>query len=231
MEAQTAQYSFFESAGSGDGILLTLAIALITVLPQCELHRPKKCTCPNDRASCKASAVSANQIAILDRHKSVASERYVKPPRESIHRATVGVVAGIIDELIVERDFGRVGDGIAVIGLDDSFEAVVWQCAVADQDAKAAGGEIGLVVGSKTVDDAGNADGVVRPSPGLAGDRETTRDSAIHIGEIPWLDVAVGPAGADKRAHRLSQLLLEIEAYAGAVPACRRDHDPDRSRG
>ena len=74
------------------------------------------------------------------------------------------------------------------------------------------------MVGSETVDDAGDADRVVRPSPVLAVDRDAARDSAIHVGKVPRLDIAVGPAGAEKHAHRLRQLLLKIKAHAGAVP-------------
>ena len=84
---------------------------------------------------------------------------------ESIYRATISVVARVGDELIVERDFRRVRDGIAVIGFDDLFEPVIGQCAVADQDSQSTSGQVGLVVRGKTIDDAGNADRIVRACP------------------------------------------------------------------
>ena len=75
---------------------------------------------------------------------------------ESIYRATISVVARVGDELIVERDFRRVRDGIAVTDFDDLFEPVIGQCAVADQDSQSTSGEVGLMVRGKTIDDAGN---------------------------------------------------------------------------
>jgi hypothetical protein len=79
---------------------------------------------------------------ILSRSKDrrrVELELGVEASCESIHRATVGVVCGIGDELVVERNLCRVGGGIAVISLDDLFEPVVGQCAVSDQDSQATG--------------------------------------------------------------------------------------------
>ena len=66
--------------------------------------------------------------------RSIDLKLGMEPAGKSIYRAAVGVVTGIGDELIVERDFRRVRDGIAVISLDDLFETVIRQCAVADQD-------------------------------------------------------------------------------------------------
>ena len=76
MEAQTAQYPLFESAGSCAGILLTLAIVPVTAVPQWELQTPKKCTCPKDSAGCNVSAVRANQNS------------YFKPKRK--HLSSIG---------------------------------------------------------------------------------------------------------------------------------------------
>ena len=67
------------------------------------------------------------------------------------------------------------------------------------------------------VDHAGDADGVVRPSPVLAANRNTGGNGAVDVGEIPRLDVAVGPAGAREHADGLRDLLLDIEADTGAT--------------
>ena len=48
-----------------------------------------------------------------------SSECGVKPPGKNIHRPTVGVVAGVDDELIVEGDFRQGGQSVVVISFDD----------------------------------------------------------------------------------------------------------------
>ena len=79
---------------------------------------------------------------------------------------------------------------------------------------KPAGVEKRRVHAGNAVDDAGDADGVVRPAPLLAVDRDACRDGAVDVGEIPRLDIAVGPAGAREHADRLGHLLLEVHAHA-----------------
>ena len=61
-----------------------------------------------------------------------------------VHWPAVCVVAGISDELIVERDFRQFREGIAIVSIDNLFEPVIRQCAVPNQDAQAASGEIGF---------------------------------------------------------------------------------------
>src|ERR1700733_9198776 len=100
---------------------------------------------------------------------SVASCRYLELPvhtaGEDVGRAAVGVVAGIGDELIIEGELGRGIQRIAVIGLENLFQTIIRQLSVADQDAESTGIEEGDVGAGDAVDDAGNADGVVRPAP------------------------------------------------------------------
>ena len=69
------------------------------------------------------------------------------------------------------------------------------------EDAQAAGVKKGHVDAGDAVDDAGDANGVVRPAPSFAGDRDAARNGAVDVGEILGLDVAVGPAGAGEDAH------------------------------
>src|SRR5271166_2994048 len=90
------------------------------------------------------------------------------------------------------------------------------QLAIADQDAGSAGVEIGLVYARNAVDDAADADGVVGPAPLLAIDGYAAGRGAVGIGEVPGLDGAIGPAAARKHAERLGDLLLQIDADAGA---------------
>jgi len=67
---------------------------------------------------------------------------------------------------------------------------------VADEDAQAAGVEIRPMNAADVVYDTGDSDGIVRPAPVLAVDRDAARDRPVDVGEVPRLDVAVGPAGA-----------------------------------
>jgi hypothetical protein len=95
----------------------------------------------------------------------VTLELPVRPGGEDVHRATVGVVAGIGDELIIEAQLDRRIQRIAVIRLENLLQAVVRQLSVADEDAEPAGVEEGDVGAGDSVDDPGNADGVVGPAP------------------------------------------------------------------
>src|SRR6516225_3438240 len=125
-----------------------------------------------------------------------ALELRVQPYRERVYRTAISVVGGVVHELIIEAHPCRGRQRVAVIGLENLFEPGIWQLSVADQDPQPAGVEKRLVDARDVVDDAGYADRIVRPAPLLAGDRDTTRYRSIDIGEVPWLDIAVGPAGA-----------------------------------
>ena len=70
---------------------------------------------------------------------------------------------------------------------------------------------------TNTVQNTGEADCVVRPCPKLAGDGKSGRHSAVDIGEFVWLNVTVGPPGADKGAEFGRNLLFEIHAHAAAA--------------
>jgi hypothetical protein len=84
----------------------------------------------------------------------VASKLRVQPHRERRHRSAVAVVTGIDDELVVRGGPQR-AEWKAVIGFHDLFVARMRELAVADQDAEAAGIEIGDMWCGKAVDDAG----------------------------------------------------------------------------
>src|SRR5262249_44267523 len=99
------------------------------------------------------------------------SELRVNAPGKHVRRSAVYVVAGIADELIIHRNPRRSGQCIAVISLDDSFNAGIPQLPVSDQNAGPAGIEIGLVYARNCIDDGAIADRVVRPTPIFAVDR------------------------------------------------------------
>src|SRR5579883_830474 len=154
----------------------------------------------------------------------------VQANTENRGRASVAVIGGIDDQLIVERDL-RGKPGKAVIGLEDAFVTRMRQLAVADQDTKAAGVEKRLMNIDDAIVDAGNAPDVVVAPPQLAGHRESRRDSAVDVGEVERLLVAVGPAGAGEEADILVDLLLEIHADAAAALIFAHRGDVGRRAG
>ena len=136
---------------------------------------------------------------------------------KNVYWPPVGIVAGIGDELIIDGNPRRSGQRVTVIGFDNAFDAGMRQLPITDQDAGAAGVEIGLMYAGNAVDDAADADGVVRPAPLLAIDGYAAGRGAVGIGEVPGLDGAISPAAARKHAERLGDLLLQIDADAGAA--------------
>jgi hypothetical protein len=59
----------------------------------------------------------------------------------------------------------------------------------------------------------------------FATERDTSRYSAVNVGDVPWFDVAISPAGAGEHTQGLGNLLLQVEAHAGpaGVTAYRID--------
>src|SRR5262245_2939763 len=131
----------------------------------------------------------------------------MKPPSKNVYWAAIGVVSRIGDELIVEADFCRGGKCVAVIGLDDLLQPGMWQRACADERRQGSGVIIGGVCAGNAIDDACDANRVVRPVPQLAVERGPYLDRAVDVGVIPRLDIAVGPAGTSEQAHGVGHLL------------------------
>src|ERR1700738_2258751 len=126
-----------------------------------------------------------------------------------MHRAAVGVVGGVGDELILRRKGEALVDRIGVVGLENALVAII-ELAVTDQEAKAARGQEVPVGSRKSVDRAANAERVAGASPIAALDRQAAGETAIDIGKRQDLVLAVVPAGAGKQADILDELLLEI---------------------
>ena len=109
------------------------------------------------------------------------------------NRSAILIVAGVDNELIVGGHMRRGRDCIIVIGLDDLFRSRMRQHAVADQYAEPAGIKECFVLFGNAVDDAGDAERVVRPAPLLAVERQSCRRGAVDVGKFIGLDFAVGP--------------------------------------
>ena len=141
----------------------------------------------------------------------------MNPSGEGINRSAIRIVGGVVDELIIEGEFCHGGQRIAVIGLDELLQARMRQLPIADKNASPSEIEKLLVDTGNTVDHTGNSNPVVRPAPLLSGKRDACLDRAVDVGKIPWLDCAVGPAGASKHAEVCRDLLLDVDAHAGPV--------------
>ena len=148
----------------------------------------------------------------------------MNPPGNKIYRPAVGIVGGIVDELIIEAELRRGGESVAVIGLYDLLQTGVRQLSVADKDAQASGVEKRLVDAGNAVDDPGYANPVVRPSPLLTRHGDACLHGAVDVGEVPRLLRPIGPAGAGEHADVLGDLLFQVEAHArpGSGTCARR---------
>ena len=67
--------------------------------------------------------------------------------------------------------------------------------------------------GRDFVDDAGNGEGVVRPSPQLALEREPPGDRLINVGVFVWLNLAVRHAGAGEDCDGVANGQIEPYEY------------------
>src|ERR1700680_3082800 len=92
--------------------------------------------------------------------------------REYRGRSTVGVVGGIGDELIVERQRAPFVEVIGIECLEDFLFAVV-QLAITDQQADATRSEEVTMRAGETVDRPSNSDCGLLPPPGGALDGDT----------------------------------------------------------
>src|SRR6188474_1756201 len=75
------------------------------------------------------------------------------------------------------------------------------------------------------VDDTGDSDGIVRPAPVLAIDRDAARDRPVDVRKVPRLDFPLGPTGAGEHAYRIRDLLFQVDADTGAAGICSHRRD------
>src|SRR6202048_131662 len=150
--------------------------------------------------------------------RGASSELRVQAHPKYRRRTAIGVVSRVGDELVVERHARGRRERVAVVCLNDPFEPGIGQVAVADEDSQASVVEKLLMDAGDTVDRSGNSDVVILPPPKLPGQRDAYGGRAVDIGEIPRLNVAVGPAGAGEHANVLRNLLLQIDAHSRAAP-------------
>jgi hypothetical protein len=105
---------------------------------------------------------------------------------------------------------------------------------LADEDAKASGGEKRFMNTGNTVDNAGDADRIILPASCFAGNGDARHDRAVDVGEVPGLDIAICPADTCKYADRVRNLWRTALMSAGspviAASSIASSNSPARPR-
>src|ERR1700688_630626 len=99
----------------------------------CE-RRQQACRCPISWVG-RESAIRSSALPCG------CSELCVQTSRKDGNRSAVGIVAGIVDELIVKAERGPLVEAVGIIGFENLLGAIV-ELAIADQNPKAACSEI-----------------------------------------------------------------------------------------
>ena len=128
---------------------------------------------------------------------------------KDVDRAAVAIVGGIRDELVVERGVNVFANLKVVVGFHRFFQSII-ELAVSGQDALAARGEELLMNGGDGVDDAGQAKGVIGPSPELPLGAQAQGGGAVHIGVNPGFGVTVVPAQTGENADIGGNFLFAV---------------------
>src|SRR5216683_5633077 len=116
-----------------------------------------------------ASACESRLLSWIRRRTALwPSELRVKSARKDRYGATVGIVSGIVDELVVEGKRCPFVEAVSVIRFEDFFSPIV-ELAVADQNTQTSGGEISARFRRETFDDTRDTDFIVGPSPRRSG--------------------------------------------------------------
>src|ERR1700758_5038818 len=97
---------------------------------------------------------------------SSGSKLRVQAPRKDRNRSPVGIVSGIVDELIVEGQRRPLVEAVGVVGFEDLLGGIV-ELAIPDQNPHASGSEVGAGYGRETFDHPCYADLVVRSAPSI----------------------------------------------------------------
>src|SRR5579875_543030 len=142
-----------------------------------------------------------------------ALEIYVRAHTQHGDGPTVLVVAGMCHELGVERGEEATPGMGGVVGLENVLTGVV-QGAIAEEEAFAAQGEIGLVVALDGVCDPNHADLVVGATPAVAGHVAANFKGLVDLRVAEALMLAFVPAEAAEGANVGGELLLEVEPDA-----------------
>src|SRR5260370_693868 len=141
------------------------------------------------------------------------------------HRAAVAVVAGVRDVLHTGSEVNAAPGVDCVVRLDDILAAIV-QFAIAENEAKAAIGEVGLVIFANCVGDECDSSAVLLAMPPYAMRPQSSGEGLIDFGVGEGFGLAVIPAEAAERGQIVGEILLNVDAetiLAIDVPGMVRD--------
>ena len=81
------------------------------------------------------------------------------------------------------------------------------------------------------VDNSRYTDGVVRPAPPFAADRNAAGRCSIDVRKLIRFLGAVGPTGAHERTNVRRDFLLDVHTYAGTALIVANGGDVSRATG
>jgi hypothetical protein len=103
--------------------------------------------------------------------------------REYRHGATVGVVSGVFDPLVVETQVGPRTHGDVIVGFDDLFSPRMRQPAIADENAETARIQVPFACGGDPVIDGRDAEvssGRCQRTPLIEAPTATERSISVN---------------------------------------------------
>ncbi len=136
--------------------------------------------------------------------------------RKDRNRPTVPVIGRVGHVLVVRGQREVFGEARRIERLQDILRPVMRQLPVADENAQAAGSEIGARRARDAVGHGRQAKDVVRAIPSRALEGKARRSGAVDVGEVVRFLAAVVVADARKCTEVGADFLLEVESDAGS---------------
>jgi hypothetical protein len=171
------------------------------------------------------SRVEQRYVGNLGTEVTAKLEFEVKAETRNKDRASVAVVAGVIDVLEIEPGVETAPEVGVVIGFEDSFAPVV-QVAVAEKELESAMLQVELVVGGDSVRNEDDARLVVSPPPQGAIQTDAGLDGLVDFRVRIGFSFAIVPAEASESFYVSGKELLKVEVESiltqPAMPASAR---------
>jgi hypothetical protein len=135
------------------------------------------------------------------------------------HRATHQVIAGVVDELVIQADMNAVGDHI-FIGFENAFPGVGQGTVAEDDVVDASGGEIIRMRVRNSIEHTADTDLVFCSSPEIAADMDATRGRPFDSCKIKDSILSRGHAEPREESKARGDLPFEIKTAAHLDAPC-----------
>src|SRR5262249_42960055 len=100
------------------------------------------------------------------------------------YRATIAVVGGICDPLVIGREPEPIGESHAVIRFENVFGRIVRKLPIADEDAETASRKISARVIGQAVCNESQSEHILRPAPAGASKSESDCKGLVDLGKL-----------------------------------------------